>query len=563
MQQQNSTTSNVHIKLITDARKLLEKVRSQQDISADSSFDSSFLFEQMQDSKEFEVKKDNNDDKPNLTTITIVNDNSNPEAEFESQLPIGICSSTSASTIGTNHDNTSPVQTQTQIFSKNCHSNERPPKGPTDEEPDQDQGPIIYINTKRNTNKIPIEDDDVESVLHEENVKLKKENYQLHEEMNDFEYKLYCLEHSLGIIEDVEQTSQTGESKHNDYSNSNSVYNSNENMNPSSVGGGTKIVMNSNRGVNFKAKNQRPDPLDIKESTPMNTVSGTENDDSIRLSPVTAMVADAMIAGTGVKGIHLSNNIQSRSSSRSGREAPPPTPCSNDQLAELQLLRKNNGKMVIAIKALAQATIAQTRKHYMYKKRHYMTKKMVVEESNKAGQLKVEKDQLQAEFYETRSSYLKEMDIREELSTEVQDLAKKNNSMRRQRIRHEEMRRKILERVECRDDSASVLSRLSDSSCFPILQTITENIPSQVENMEQQQQQSRNDKNVEKLIAKLLSQLKKRDTKIEKLEKKLKISMQYLQGALELEVARQDAKLETQKQGSVNGLTGKNRSVKA
>ena len=40
MQQQTSPTTNVQIKLITDARKLLEKVRSQQCLSADSSLDS-------------------------------------------------------------------------------------------------------------------------------------------------------------------------------------------------------------------------------------------------------------------------------------------------------------------------------------------------------------------------------------------------------------------------------------------------------------------------------------------------------------------------------------------
>ena len=49
--------------------------------------------------------------------------------------------------------------------------------------------------------------------------------------------------------------------------------------------------------------------------------------------------------------------------------------------------------------------------------------------------------------------------------------------------------------------------------------------------------------NVEKLVFKLISQLKKRDEKIAKLEKKLKISMQYLEGALELEVSRQDAEI--------------------
>ena len=59
---------------------------------------------------------------------------------------------------------------------------------------------------------------------------------------------------------------------------------------------------------------------------------------------------------------------------------------------------------------------------------------------------------------------------------------------------------------------------------------------------------------MEKLILKLISQLKKRDGKIEKLEKKLKITMQYLQGALELEVARQDAALEGLKTITVDDI---------
>ncbi len=528
MQQQTNSTSNLQIKLITDARKLLEKVRSQQLLSADSSFDSSFLFETMQDSKEVgmglggggtTIKKDSSgeDNKKHI----------HPPLEFNIE---GFGGSSTSSSFNVNGRKDISVSPQTSskksepLVSTNANTN----ANTNDDYDDMDGDAFLLlplpaipqsigdgklasvaedeiINHQIMSDSPRHDSDNGRNVmkLHEENMKLKQENYQLNEEMNDFEYKLYCLEHTLGIIEDVEKS-------HKDY----------------------------DIGQQQNTNNKRSIDVPKTNNTDLNNdflpLASSSHEAKDRLSPITALVADAVLSGTGM------NNENANIFSSAGRDGPPssPNPISSTHVDEIKVLRENNEKMVTAIKALAQATISQTRKHYLYKKRHHMTKQMVVEESEKLNQLMVEKDKVQSEYYETRSKFLKEKDMREELSNEIQHIAKKNNLLRKEKQMHEDMRVKILDRVEFRDDTASVLSRISDSSCFPILQTITES--GQAPKVRRNNKLSK-DKNVEKLIFKLISQLKKRDAKIQKLEKKLKITMQYLQGALELEVARQDA----------------------
>jgi hypothetical protein len=603
-QQQTSTTSNLQIKLITDARKLLEKVRTQQVLSADSSFDSSFLFDSYpkavatkkgsgssdekialnDDTKQSEIiagcsssisssiflKEEfaqhvNGGEGLHPSIIEPTNGSDAFEMKYNGEDDYGSSKETIAD------ENGSSKVTSKEIIADENGSNKVPYKeaisndnGSNKEAIADDNGSnkmtnketisdddgsskmthkenIAYDNgSSKMTNKETIADDDGSSkvtnkeiiadddgsskvtnkeiiaddisieMLQLENMKLRTDNYHLNEEMNDFEYKLYCLEHTLGVLKDVETSSQNGK---------------NEQRN-----------IETNESINTTPKSL---PLGV-------TVLNQENN---RLSPITAMVAEAFIAGSGGNDALLNNNAVIASS---GRDAPPPTPITNAQEEELKLLRENNEKMVTAIKALAQSTIAQTRKHYLYKKRHTMTKQMVVEESEKSNQLMTEKEKITEEFHATRANFLKERDIREELSSEVQLLAKKNNGMKKDRKRDDEVRQRILERVESRDDTSSVLSRLSQSSCFPILQTITENRPANIPSTERPP--IIRDKNLEKLILKLISQLKKRDGKIEKLEKKLKITMQYLQGALELEVARQDAALEGLKTITVDDI---------
>lgn len=478
-QQPNTTTSNVQIKLISDARKLLEKVRSQQVLSADSSFDSSFLFDPLHDSKGvMEMKKESSSGEEKFPrshkNLEIILSNSNLSSVFNSKL--------------------NEIETRSNSF-------EQPTSKPQSTSSSSiNEGPKRQLKENDSNGYVVNEDSKNLEEIHEENVKLHIENYQLKEEMNDFEYKLSCLEHTLGIIQEVERSSLSGKERYGEYD----------------------------------QKMQKNPPKEASNTIAMREElqPGVSIDHDPRLSPVTALVADAIIDGAGVKDVLFTK-------SSSGINAPPPTPLSKSQERELQILRENNEKMVTAIRALAQATIAQTRKHYLYKKRHHMTRKMVTEESEKTNQVLMERDQLQSEFYETRTNYLKEKDIREELSNEVQLLAKKNNVMRKDKQKQEEIRMKVLERIESRDD-ATVLSRLSQSSCFPVLQSITESNQTQKENIARQ---NNNDKTLEKLVFKLISQLKKRDTKIEKLEKNLKMSMQYLQGVLELEVKRQDAEL--------------------
>ncbi len=643
MQQQSTSTSNLQIKLITDARKLLEKVRSQQAISADSSFDSSFLFDAMAmpvESKESKEKEDlafvmkemerdveRNGDSARGGNIGSVGgggssfggvdelddilgsiDEEDQEEKGGEQEEHGgehggggggggtetneRASERGSSEIQSSkrrnsnqHNHVGTGKSKSSLHSSGTISNHKPyegglpPRGPTKAATSKnDNGNSNNSKgggTRRGENK------SVEN-LQKENMKLKLENYELHEEMNDFEYKLYCLEHTLGIIEDVERSSQSSGSVNGNGDGNGNSGEMKVNENEMRRGSGREYAHHTHMSMNMNMNTKRPNPLVVK-TTPI-TTSNTD-DDSNKLSPITAMVADAMIDGSGIV---RSNDVVR--SNTPGRRAPPNTPDvvaksksqvqfqsqyqslsqsqSQAQLLaqenEINLLRENNAKMVVAIKALAQATIAQTRKHYLYKKRHHMTKLMVVEETEKANQLMTEKEQIQNDFYQTRSEFLKEKDIREELSSELQLVAQKNNVLRRERKRDVEMKQKIIERLEYRDnDAMSVLSRLSQSSCFPILQTITEAGSSTSENRENidtttsttaasSRSRSSRDKGIEKLVFKLISQLKKRDEKIAKLEKKLKITMQYLEGALELEVARQDAEIEAKKQSCKN-----------
>ncbi len=516
MQKQSTTTSNLQVKLITDARKLLEKVRSQQVLSADSSFDSSFLFDPIQDPKEIGIvfKKSSDDDQQHKQM-------SSPPLNLTIE-DLDLLAGSSASSSfrsGMDHramNNISPISKPNEpnkvknTTNTNTSSIRNPPQTVIPDNFDialEDDFKQDALDARPQSSP---EESSVEK-LQEENMKLKRENYQLNEEMNDFEYKLYCLEHTLGIIEDVEKSSKDMDHGKRD----------------NQQDAGMPSISENNELNNFK-----PLPQD------------QAND---RLSPITAMVANAVIAGAGVEGVE-EMDLMNSTLSHSGRDGPPQTPFSKSQEEEIRVLRENNEKMVTAIKALAQATIAQTRKHYLYKKRHRMTKQMAMEESEKLSQLMIEKEKVQSEFFETRANFLKERDIKEELSTEIQLMAKKNNQLRKEKQRHEDTRIRILDRVEFRDDAATVLSRISDSSCFPILQTITESGPTS--KMGRTQQRSSKDKNVEKLIFKLISQLRKRDTKIEKLQKKLKITMSYLQEALELEVARQDAEIAFKQNGS-------------
>ena len=552
MQQKSSsqTTSNLQIKLITDARKLLEKVRSQQALSADSSFDSSFLFDgivspDLKDVKDALKKakgsRSGNDGKRNQAVnaidtpeaLDIPHQVSEVSGDVSPPSPLS-GSERSLSESRRESENENEDENENENEKSSNESNQevstskdldhgRPPKVPK-----QPKEPTITITKKHQHQP---DDKSVEEILQDENIQLKQENSQLNREMDDFEYKLYCIEQTLGILEGVQKNSQD----------SNSI----ESRNPS-TGIGSR--------VNYQEDAQRPAPIPLGENPLL-----PNGMDYNRLSPVTALLADSMISASGAQDINKMNNTNyDRDAPTSSTQIFPEANKEN----EIRMLRENNEKMVTAIRALAQATVAQTRKHYLYKRRHRMTKKLFSEESGRNDQLMVEKEEAISSYYETRTSFLKEQDMREELASECQLLAKKNNTLRSERERQEEMRRKILDRVECRDDTASVLSRLSESSCFPILQTITENGQShQHENRSDRSSRDHNNKNVEKLVFKLISQLKRRDGKIEKLQKKLKVSMQYLEGALELEVARQDADIVSQGSATMAGSGNSRKSV--
>jgi hypothetical protein len=88
--------------------------------------------------------------------------------------------------------------------------------------------------------------------------------------------------------------------------------------------------------------------------------------------------------------------------------------------------------MDTAIKTLARVTITQTKKFILYRRKYFMAKGAVIEESDRTKLAEEEKEKAKNAFYDARAQYLKEKDIREELSEEVQYLAKKNNKLRKE-----------------------------------------------------------------------------------------------------------------------------------
>jgi hypothetical protein len=291
--------------------------------------------------------------------------------------------------------------------------------------------------------------------LREENQRLKEDNESLQEEMNLFDEKLACLELSLGLIESVEKAA--------------SEFNSH---------GGD---MNLNRSNSYSSRNsdvchQKEKPIkpviaEIRHSRSVEEDSKNINDNKSFLSATSCQTSHSIHSqGSGSflsaesrtmtisrSKSQDSNNSNSTSSGKVGAsvsgscETPSSNPGGHQDVAvseEIIMLRENNEKMLYAIKALSKAIITQTRKHYHYKQKFGFTKKQVIDDNLKISQLSAEKDEVTSNFYKTRAQFLEEQDKREELSLSVQHLAKIMNDLRRKLKSEEEIKSKILERID-------------------------------------------------------------------------------------------------------------------
>ena len=252
---------------------------------------------------------------------------------------------------------------------------------------------------------------------------------------------------------------------------------------------------------------------------------------------------DELLEGTRVRTASASSKMTTFSA----------TSMSRREHNELKMLRENNENMLYAIKALSKATTIQTRKHYHYKKKFGHTRKNLVEGNIKLSQLELEKEEVTSDYYNTRAQFLQEQDKREELSDSVQVLAKKMNGLRKKLKAEEETKMSLLDRIDensvisvtsiSNSISASVSSRLSaidehshehDDDASASVDSLDEILSPKSRNA-YSKEQDENDKYQVKLVLelevkKLKAKLDRRESKIDRLQKKFSVVKGYLKG---------------------------------
>lgn len=391
--------------------------------------------------------------------------------------------------------------------------------------------------------------------LREENKRLQEDNESLQEEMNLFDEKLACLELSLGLIESVEKAA-SGFNRH--------------------VG-----AIELNRSKSFSSrhsgacfpdeKSSKPSLVDVHRSSSTEQDGKNTNDDKSFLSATSRQTSHSSIHSQG-SGSYLSaesttqtisrsrskdsteSNSMSRVNSKSSVTEPCDTKGEHKDTAlsdEIIMLRDNNEKMLYAIKALSKAIMTQTRKHYHYKKKFGFTKKQVIDDNLKISQLSAEKDELTSNFYKTRAQFLEEQDKREELSLSVQHLAKIMNDLRRKLKSEEEIKVKILDRIDEHSTSGASLPLSIATSGSQRMHSIKEIDATTRDSLDEilspQSQKSFNisigtnegttntdnensvgNLSMELEIIKLKSKLERRDTRVASLQRKLNAVKDYL-----------------------------------
>jgi AAA ATPase containing von Willebrand factor type A (vWA) domain len=391
--------------------------------------------------------------------------------------------------------------------------------------------------------------------LREENKRLQEDNKSLQEEMNLFDEKLACLELSLGLIESVEKAA-SGFNRH--------------------VG-----AIELNRSKSFSSrdsgaccpdeKSSKPSLVDIHHSSSIEQDGKNANDDKSFLSATSRQTSHSSSHSQG-SGSYLSaesttqtistskskdctkSNSMSRVNSKSSVTEPCNTKEEHKDTAlsdEIIMLRDNNEKMLYAIKALSKAIMTQTRKHYHYKKKFGFTKKQVIDDNLKISQLSAEKDEVTSNFYKTRAQFLEEQDKREELSLSVQHLAKIMNDLRRKLKSEEEIKVKILDRIDEHSTSGASLPLSIATSGSQRMNSIKEIDATTRDSLDEilspRSQKSFNisigtnegttntdnensvgNLSMELEIIKLKSKLERRDTRIASLQRKLNAVKDYL-----------------------------------
>ena len=185
-------------------------------------------------------------------------------------------------------------------------------------------------------------------------------------------------------------------------------------------------------------------------------------------------------------------------------------------------MREAQGLMNHAIKVLSRVLIVQTKKYFLFRRKYILAKGDVIEERDKNIAAEEEKEEAKRNFYDARAEYLKEKDIREELSEEVQYLAKKNNIVRKEKNIEIEARQMIIDDiVNTWDDYAEYYS--STDSVLTIQASNTGKKGESTREIE-----STRIKELENIVSQLTLQLKKRDAHLNFIKSQLEESKQKI-----------------------------------
>mmetsp|Transcript_12654 Transcript_12654/g.14725 ORF Transcript_12654/g.14725 Transcript_12654/m.14725 type:complete len:217 (-) Transcript_12654:1645-2295(-) len=187
---------------------------------------------------------------------------------------------------------------------------------------------------------------------------------------------------------------------------------------------------------------------------------------------------------------------------------------------QLNALKGEKEEMGTAIKALSQSTVFQAKRHFFFKKQYKGAKEEVAEEANKTETLEKEKEDALKQFYDARAQYLKEKDIREELSEEVQYLARKNNKLRKEKQKEVDVRTSLLNIMNSWESSSSTPLESGQSSSSTMITGKENAVP------QNREEEHRRIKELETQLFQLTSQLDERDQYMNTMK-------QYLQGVEE------------------------------
>jgi len=328
-------------------------------------------------------------------------------------------------------------------------------------------------------------DDQIEIIeLQEKNKRLQDDNMTLQNEMTGFDQKLSSLEMTLGIIQNVEKSDQISldvsaldsddedEDEYEDINGNDNTPNCkmedtaslqlHQTEENSSISASVRSINSSRERKNAAVGRAGLGPLIDVSNQSVNMDEGRDEE------PESTSVRSQR-PPRPIKPTCSNRSVSSKKSSKSNKSNTSTSSSSKLMKNEIKRLQENSAKMLFAIKSLSRATMIQTRKHYSYKEKFSESRSELLESNKKMDLLSTGQEELKNKFHDVRAKLLMERDIREELSGEVQFLAKKLNGLRQEIKTEEENKSSILRVIESAEERKQV--RFAD----PIIETALQN----------------------------------------------------------------------------------------